>query len=136
MWVGRIRFVHELIRLNLGTDIDQAVQEGIKWLKDAKSTQILASILVLLTDGQHNSGRFGSRQITPRVMKALKSSEQSIKIYGLGFGNDADFGLLRNLSTETGGFARKIYAAADAALQLDSFYAEISSPLLTDLNVK
>uniref|UniRef100_A0A914W6T1 Inter-alpha-trypsin inhibitor heavy chain H3 n=1 Tax=Plectus sambesii TaxID=2011161 RepID=A0A914W6T1_9BILA len=119
-----------------GTDIDLAVQEGIKWLKGSHSEQLLASILVLLTDGQHNSGKCKSHQITSRVLQARKDGGQSIKVYGLGFGNDADFNLLREMSTKTGGFARKIYAASDAAIQLDSFYAEISSPLLADLEIK
>jgi hypothetical protein len=112
------------------------VQEGIKWLKAIHSEDLLASILVLLTDGEHNSGKYSSNQITPRVKSSLRDGGQNIKIYGLGFGEGADFNLLREMSTKTGGFARKIYAASDAAVQLDSFYAEISSPLLADLNIK
>lgn len=112
------------------------MQEGIRWLKGVHSETLLASILVLLTDGQHNSGQCNSRQITPRMLRARNDGGKSIKVYGLGFGNDADFDLLREMSTKTGGFARKIYAASDAAIQLDNFYAEISSPLLADLDIK
>lgn len=119
-----------------GTDIDLAVQEGIKWLKGNRSGELLANILVLLTDGQHNSGQYNSQQITPRILNARRDGGKNIKVYGLGFGNDADFNLLREMSTKTGGFARKIYIASDAAIQLDNFYAEISSPLLADLDIK
>uniref|UniRef100_A0A914W3C9 Inter-alpha-trypsin inhibitor heavy chain H3-like n=1 Tax=Plectus sambesii TaxID=2011161 RepID=A0A914W3C9_9BILA len=119
-----------------GTDIDLAVQEGIKWLKGNHSDQLLASILVLLTDGQHNCGQYSDHQITARMLQARKDGGENIKVYGLGFGDDADFNLLREMSTKTGGFARKIYEASDAAIQLDGFYAEISSPLLADLDIK
>uniref|UniRef100_A0A914UZC7 Inter-alpha-trypsin inhibitor heavy chain H3 n=1 Tax=Plectus sambesii TaxID=2011161 RepID=A0A914UZC7_9BILA len=119
-----------------GTDIDLAVQEGIKWLKGSHSKHILANILVLLTDGEHNSGQYKSHQIISRILEARRDGGQHIKVYGLGFGNDADFNLLREMSSKTGGFARRIYAASDAAIQLDSFYAEISSPLLADLDIK
>ena len=37
------------------------------------------------------------------------------------------------MSLQNNGFARKIYEAADAALQLEGFYQEISSPLLQNV---
>uniref|UniRef100_A0A914WSY5 Uncharacterized protein n=1 Tax=Plectus sambesii TaxID=2011161 RepID=A0A914WSY5_9BILA len=119
-----------------GTDIDLAVQEGIKWLKGRQSKKLLASIFVLLTDGRHKSGQYSIHQITSRLLQARKDGGQNIKVYGLGFGNNADFNLLKEMSAKTGGFARRIYAASDAAIQLDGFYAEISSPLLADLDIK
>jgi hypothetical protein len=47
-----------------------------------------------------------------------------------------DFGFLRKISLQNNGIARKIYEDSDAALQLQGFYKEISTPLLTDLMVE
>lgn len=57
-------------------------------------------------------------------------------IFSLGFGNDADMTFLRKLSLNNTGFAKKIYEAADATLQLRDFYSQISSPLLADVTFK
>lgn len=54
-------------------------------------------------------------------------------IFSLGFGDGADIDFLKKLSLKNGGFARVIYEAADAALQLRNFYKEISSPILSNV---
>ena len=41
--------------------------------------------------------------------------------------------MLRLLSVQNNGFARKIYTAADASLQMEGFYKEVSSPILTNV---
>lgn len=56
-----------------------------------------------------------------------------MQIFSLAFGNDADFGLLKKISSQNDGFARKIYEASDATLQLKGFFAEVASPLLTNV---
>lgn len=40
---------------------------------------------------------------------------------------------LRRLSLGNAGFARSIYEASDAALQLSNFYKEVASPLLSNV---
>lgn len=54
----------------------------------------------------------------------------------LSFGDGADKDFLDILSLKNYGFTRHIYETADAALQLQNFYTEISSPLLTDIVFK
>ena len=56
-----------------------------------------------------------------------------VPIYSLGFGQDADFHLINRISAETEGFSKQIYEGSDAALQLENFFAQISSPLLANL---
>jgi len=51
----------------------------------------------------------------------------------VGFGQGADFPLLKEISAAADSFAKRVYEGSDAALQLENFYTEISSPLLTDL---
>ena len=52
----------------------------------------------------------------------------SILLYflGLSFGRFADFSLMKTLSLQNYAFTRKIYIAADAALQLEGFYKEVN----------
>ena len=42
--------------------------------------------------------------------------------------------MLRLLSVQNFGFARKIYTAADASLQMEGFYSEVSSPILSNVS--
>lgn len=51
----------------------------------------------------------------------------------MGFGYGADIKFLRKLSLSNNGFARNIYEASDAALQLKNFYKEVASPLLANI---
>jgi len=54
-------------------------------------------------------------------------------IFSLGFGKGADIEFLKKLSLNNAGFARVIYEASDASLQLHNFYKEISSPVLSNV---
>jgi len=56
-----------------------------------------------------------------------------VPIFSLAFGDDADLKFLKRLSLRAGAFARKIYEAADAALQLRDFYRQVASPLLKNI---
>ena len=53
----------------------------------------------------------------------------------LGFGANVNFALLQKLSQQHNGFARKIYEDTDAALQLEGFFNEIASPVLSDVSL-
>lgn len=57
-------------------------------------------------------------------------------IFSLGFGDGADNDFLKKLSLNNTGFARVIYEASDASLQLRNFYKEISSPVLSNVTFK
>merc|ERR1719367_1705081 len=88
-------------------------------------------MIIFLTDGEATQGVTDNEQIRQNVVEANKNMK--IPIYGLAFGTGADFSLIKAIGTESGAFSRKIYEASDAAIQLEDFYAEISSPLLTNV---
>lgn len=50
----------------------------------------------------------------------------AMSLFGLGFGNDVDYGFLDVISRENQGLARRIYTGSDATLQLqvESFSQE------------
>uniref|UniRef100_A0A7N8Y424 Inter-alpha-trypsin inhibitor heavy chain H3 n=1 Tax=Mastacembelus armatus TaxID=205130 RepID=A0A7N8Y424_9TELE len=85
-------------------------------------------MVILLTDGMPNSG-----EIQENVRSAI---EGSMSLFCLGFGNDVDYSFLDVMSKENKGMARRIYEASDATLQLQGFYEEVSSPLLSEVDLR
>ncbi|XP_064625636.1 inter-alpha-trypsin inhibitor heavy chain H3-like isoform X2 [Lineus longissimus] len=119
------------------TDINRALTKGIEFLDNQRQQEKPmnpSSLIVFLTDGDPTSGVTNIDRILSNVREANEDSGHSI--FSLGFGRGVDFGFLRKISLQNNGIARKIYEESDAALQLQGFYKEISTPLLTDLKVE
>jgi len=90
------------------------------------------SIILFLTDGFPTKGVRDPQKILDNVREANKNADTAI--FSLAFGAKTDFSMLKKLSIQNSGFARKIYAASDASLQLEGFYKEISSPMLSNVH--
>ncbi|XP_013883122.1 inter-alpha-trypsin inhibitor heavy chain H6 [Austrofundulus limnaeus] len=88
-------------------------------------------LIIFLTDGEATTGETSGDTILHNAKKALGSAS----LFGLAFGDDADFLLLKRLALENRGVARLVYEDADAALQLKGFYDEVASPLLSDVQL-
>uniref|UniRef100_A0A3P8RT97 Inter-alpha-trypsin inhibitor heavy chain family member 6 n=1 Tax=Amphiprion percula TaxID=161767 RepID=A0A3P8RT97_AMPPE len=84
-----------------------------------------------LTDGEATIGVTSGDTILTNAKRALGSAS----LFGLAFGDDADFLLLKRLALDNRGVARMVYEDADAALQLKGFYDEVASPLLSDIQL-
>lgn len=69
------------------------------------------------------------------ILTNAKQALGSASLFGLAFGDDADFLLLKRLALDNRGVARMVYEDADAALQLKGFYDEVASPLLSDVQL-
>ncbi|KAL6092010.1 hypothetical protein STEG23_001335 [Scotinomys teguina] len=89
-------------------------------------------LIMFLTDGEPTAGVTTPSVILSNIRQALG---HRVSLFSLAFGDDADFSLLRRLSLENQGEARRIYEDTDAALQLEDFYEEISKPLLADVRL-
>lgn len=63
-------------------------------------------------------------------------NERKTPIFSLSFGDGADRAFLQKISLKNLGFARHIYEGADANIQLEEFYKQISSPLLSNVHFK
>merc|ERR1719150_563114 len=114
------------------TNINDALLKAVEVARKAKyelKSSTLAMI-IFLTDGEATVGETNGNNITENVKT---SNNISVPIYSLAFGNGADFELVKTISEENGAFARKIFEASDATIQLENFYAEISSPLLSNV---
>lgn len=121
-----------------GTDINAALLAAASVFNRSSTTGGVANreqripLIIFLTDGEPTSGVTAGSRILANAQQALRGT---ISLFGLAFGDDADYGLLRRLSLENRGVARRIYEDADATLQLKGFYDEIASPLLYDVEL-
>jgi len=88
-------------------------------------------LILFLTDGTPTEGETNAQGILEKIKSA--NSVLRIPIYSLGFGKGADFHFLQKLSLQNFAFSRKIYEGPDAVFQLNGFYHEIASPLLSDV---
>jgi uncharacterized protein YegL len=118
-----------------GTNIHDGLKESINVVKNVRISESVPSnvkpIIIFLTDGEATAGVTDSQDIRKNVKSANRNLE--VPIYGLAFGDGADFGLVKDISTESEAFARRIYEASDAPIQLEDFYQEIASPLLSNV---
>eukprot|EP00095_Tigriopus_kingsejongensis_P007343 maker-scaffold589_size129586-snap-gene-0.49 protein:Tk07343 transcript:maker-scaffold589_size129586-snap-gene-0.49-mRNA-1 annotation:"inter-alpha-trypsin inhibitor heavy chain h4-like" len=117
-----------------GTNLNDALTRALTIIAHVKHRGVLDKdvqpIIFFLTDGHATIGEVETHLIMDNVRKA----NMDTAIFTLAFGRSADFQLLKTLSLQNNGFARKIYVAADASLQLEGFYKEVSSPILRNVN--
>ncbi|MDT8339052.1 MAG: VWA domain-containing protein [Sulfurimonas sp.] len=97
------------------TAIGEGIALGVRAFKHSKAK---SKIIILLTDGEHNSG-----DISPKDAIEL-AKEQSIKIYTVGMGNrgEADEALLQKIADESGG----AFFYAGSAKELREVYEKIN----------
>merc|ERR1712184_219277 len=129
-----IRHVLDL-EANGGTNLNSAMLAGLELAKEVIRSETLpqgvASMLVFLSDGEATEGETSGMTIKENVAEA--NSETELPIFSVAFGSGADFDLLKEISLAADSFAKRVYEGSDAALQLENFYAEISSPVVTNL---
>ncbi|XP_021466167.2 inter-alpha-trypsin inhibitor heavy chain H3 isoform X5 [Oncorhynchus mykiss] len=113
------------------TDINAAVLEGTAML-NRNPREGSASLLILLTDGDPTTGETNLEKIHKNVKEAIG---KKFPLYCLGFGMDVNFEFLEKMALENSGVGRRIYEDSDAALQLQGFYEEVATPLLTDVQM-
>lgn len=96
------------------TAIGEAIAMSVRAFKHSKAK---TKIIILLTDGEHNSG-----SISPKDAIKL-AQDENIKIYSIGMGNkgEADEALLRKIADESGGE----FFSASSAKELKGVYEKI-----------
>uniref|UniRef100_UPI003D9C8C10 inter-alpha-trypsin inhibitor heavy chain H3a n=1 Tax=Danio rerio TaxID=7955 RepID=UPI003D9C8C10 len=118
-----------------GTELHDATIHGVEMLyaaqRNGTAPKNMVLMMILLTDGQPNQYPRSLPEIQESIRKAI---DGNITLFGLAFGNDADYGFLDTLSKQNNGIVRRIYEDSDAPLQLKGFYEEVSSPLLSEVN--
>ena len=99
--------------------------------QEEKVLEGVQPMVLFLTDGHPTVGETDTLKILQNVKKT--NADTKTAVFSLAFGRKTDFSMLRLLSVQNFGFARKIYTAADASLQLEGFYQEVSSPILSNV---
>jgi len=116
------------------TNINGAMLEGIELAEMATKKELLPmntkSMVIFMTDGMPSIGERNSKNIRQNVKDR---NTNKIPIFGLAFGRDSDFTLMKEISSDADSFAKRIYEGSDAAIQLEDFFSQISSPLISEL---
>lgn len=115
-----------------GTNINDALLQALLGANAHNTTHAAARQVVFLTDGKPNLGETKSERLRRNVREA---NIHQLPIFSLAFGQDADERLLRQVSADNRGFTRRIDEHTRPAEQLQDFYGEIASPLMTDVDV-
>ncbi|RUS89614.1 hypothetical protein EGW08_002632, partial [Elysia chlorotica] len=113
------------------TNINAALLTALSEMEVSPGSE-RAAMIFFLTDGDPTVGETSPRNIARNVRNA---NERTVAIYSLAFGDGADYDSLKTLSAQNLGFARKIYEASDAALQVSSLYDEISAVSIKDMRI-
>uniref|UniRef100_A0A8C2YMF5 Inter-alpha-trypsin inhibitor heavy chain H3 n=1 Tax=Chinchilla lanigera TaxID=34839 RepID=A0A8C2YMF5_CHILA len=119
------------------TNINDALLRAIHMLNQAQEEHLVpersTSIIIMLTDGDANTGESRPDKIRENVRNAI---EGKFPLYNLGFGRNLDYSFLESMALENHGLARRIYEDSDADLQLQGFYEEVANPLLTSVQLE
>ncbi|XP_062252840.1 inter-alpha-trypsin inhibitor heavy chain H3-like isoform X1 [Platichthys flesus] len=128
-----VRHIHD----NGGTNINDAVLRGVKMLVEDREEKRLpersSDMIILMTDGMPNYGETNLQRIQENMHLAIGGN---MSLFCLGFGDDVDYSFLDVMGRQNKGLARRIYEASDAAVQLQGFYEDVSSPLLLDVDLR
>ena len=112
-----------------GTNINDAILRALEIAKRVKDAEEIGSkteqLIIFLSDGEPTSGAVTDQtQIKENIRNANNNTQ--IPIYGLAFGDGADYDLIKDISDENFAFAKRIYESGNSFEQLENFYKEIS----------
>jgi Ca-activated chloride channel family protein len=114
------------------TDINRSLLEGLGQLA-ADDQEQRPAYMLFLTDGLPTMGETEPQRI---INNALNNAPaRTVRLFTFGVGFDVNTDLLDRLSRELGG--RSSYVKPDEAIdeKISEFYAGISTPVLTDLQI-
>ncbi len=109
------------------TDINRALLEAAA-VADAERP----TYLIFLTDGLPTEGVLESQQILDNFAQVARSN---VRLFAFGVGYDVDTYLLDTLTSENRGASTYVLPGEPLAEILSAFYAKISVPVLTDLEL-
>src|SRR5690606_2740712 len=93
------------------TAIGLGLEKGIEGVMGKNHRTLSAPIIVLMTDGNHNTG------VEP-IVPAREAAKQGITVHTITFGGDADIKRMTAVANETGG---KTFHAANGAQLVQVF---------------
>lgn len=129
--VKRAKEFVEKMEVTSSTNINDALLLALRNSQSVQARLRLTPIIIFLTDGEPTASETNTDKILANVRKA--NGDNVVSIFCLAFGTGTDYNFLTKVASQNRGFARKIYEAADATLQLKGFFDEVASPLLSNV---
>ncbi|KAJ8384548.1 hypothetical protein AAFF_G00200810 [Aldrovandia affinis] len=127
----------QAIKPNGGTNINEAILRAIHILTKASDHGLIdprsISMIILVSDGDPTVGEIKLSAIQKNVKRYMR---EDFSIFSLGIGFDVDYDFLERIALENRGSAQRVYANQDAAVQLQNFYSQVSSPLLRKIDIQ
>jgi Ca-activated chloride channel family protein len=120
-----LQFVNGL-RATGGTNINDSLRAALRQFENSNRPKIL----VFMTDGLPTVGETNIQRI---VENARSARQADTRIFTFGVGYDVNTALLDRLAAENGGVADYVEPKEDLELKVSSFFAKVSSPVLTNL---
>ncbi len=114
---------------NGGTNIEGALKKSLELMPDNGNP----NYLIFLTDGLPTAGVTNETQI---VQNVEKYNDKNTRIFCFGVGNNVNARLLDKLSTQNGGLTEYVKPDEDVEASVSSLFNSISSPVMTDINIK
>lgn len=115
---------------NGGTNINDAL---LKALELKKTNDNRPTAIVFLTDGLPTEGTTNVMHIVNNVQNVSKGF---IRLFNFGVGYDVNTWLIDRLAQESGGSASYVKPGEDIESAISGIFTKISSPLLTDTQIK
>lgn len=124
-------FVEEFRAIG-GTAIDDALQQGLASIPKPEERPGRAPFLIFMTDGLPTIGTTAIDQI---LQNAAKAAPKDLRLFAFGVGSDVNTLLLDRLARESRGDADYVAQDEDLETKIGSFYAKISDPVLSNVQV-
>lgn len=124
------RFVRDLEAAG-GTNINRALLEALD-MASGTPTSERPQIVIFLTDGLATEGIVETDKIIANVAEAAL---KTVRIFAFGIGDDVNTTLLDTIAQEHRGASAYVRPSQSIAEEVSAFYAKVSTPLLTDLEI-
>lgn len=117
-----------------GTNIEAGLRRGFDAFSGVDWTEEEGRFpaLILLTDGQPTAG-VTSRSDLRELASNLNA--RGVPVFGIAFGDDADFALVRALAQDADGAAVRVPLGTGAEVDLRRFMASLTTPVLRDVEI-
>lgn len=111
-----------------GTNINDSLIAAMKQFDNSSRPKML----VFMTDGLPTVGETNAE----RIVKNLNGKKvEGVRVFTFGVGYDVNTVLLDKIASENGGAADYVEPKEDIEVKVSNFFAKVSSPVLTDLEI-
>jgi Ca-activated chloride channel family protein len=112
-----------------GTNIEEALQRALKLLHGSDRP----SMVLFLTDGYPTVGETDTDKLVDVVGD---ENDEEHRLFTFGVGDEINAQLLDRVTRDNGGASEYVRPKEDIELKVSSFYAKVSRPVLTDIEMR